>query len=401
MDKKLIQKDKSKNKIAMVVYSTYPADSRVRREAEALVDFGCAVDIYCLSNNGDTPQEIVNGVTIYRSRLIKRPRGKLMLGCYHTLFLVETLIKLSLQHLKKRYRVIHIHNVPDILVLSALIPWLMQSKIILDMHEITPEFFMRKFHVSEKHLLVKLLKLLEIIAVRLTSQVIVATPFLHNIVTARSVIPGKCTTILNLPDSKFFDAVEKKNYHLNGRFKIVYPGTLSEQHGVDIAIKAVQLVKTKVDIPVEFHIYGPTLEHFTLRPLIQKLDLQDNVFLHPLIGLDRLVPILTTMDVGIVPKRDGVFIGEAISTKLFEYAAIGLPAVVSKTAGDSLYFDDSMVLFFEPENEHDLAQKLIELIKNQDLRFRLAQTAKHMFERLNWQIEKAKLLSVYHKIGLQ
>jgi glycosyltransferase involved in cell wall biosynthesis len=259
---------------------------------------------------------------------------------------------------------------------------------------------MRKFRVSERHFLVRILKLLELVAVRVASNVIVATPFLNNIVTARTDASEKCTTILNLPDGKFFKAIEKKDHSLNGKFKMVYPGTLSEQHGVDIAVKAVKLVTTTAKVPIEFHIYGPLLESNTLLSLITKLNVQNSVFLHPLVPIEKLVHILASMDVGIVPKRDGVFIGEAISTKLFEYAAIGLPAVVSRTSGDSLFFDDSMVLFFEPENEQDLAQKLIELFENQELRTELAKNSKLMSNKMNWQKEKEKLFLVYHKIGL-
>jgi len=53
-------------RVAMIVFSYYPADPRPRREAEALVGKGISVDMICLRNIHETKEEVVNGVEVYR-----------------------------------------------------------------------------------------------------------------------------------------------------------------------------------------------------------------------------------------------------------------------------------------------------------------------------------------------
>ena len=51
----------------MVVHSYYPlGETRVEREALALIDNGIAVDVICLRNEGDKVSEIVKGVQTFR-----------------------------------------------------------------------------------------------------------------------------------------------------------------------------------------------------------------------------------------------------------------------------------------------------------------------------------------------
>jgi glycosyltransferase involved in cell wall biosynthesis len=386
---------------AMIAFSYYPADTRIRREAEALVDQGMSVDIICLKAKHQTEEENINGVNAYLINLKKKRGSKFRYFFEYGCFIIVAFLKLSVLHFRRKYDVIHVHNLPDILVLSALVPKLTGAKIILDMHEIMPEFFMRKYQKNEGHKSIKLIKLFEKISIKCTDHIITATPFLKEIVSKRSSSADRCTTILNLSDSKYFIGEVPQEPRKNGKFKIVYPGTLSELHGIDIAINAIKLVVMETDIPIEFHIYGTgfmTKEWQRLASQIKDLGLTNFVKLNKFVRIEELVPILKTMDAGVVPKRDGMFAGDAMSTKLFDFAAIGLPVIVSRTRGDSLYFDDSMVLFFEPENERQLADRIIYLYYDSDLQKNLSKNIKLLNSRLNWEIMKKKLYAIYDEL---
>ena len=49
-----------------------------------------------------------------------------------------------------RYDVVHVHNLPDFLVFAALVPRLRGASIVLDLHDLMPEFFMSRFGVRSK-----------------------------------------------------------------------------------------------------------------------------------------------------------------------------------------------------------------------------------------------------------
>jgi len=49
--------------------------------------------------------------------------------------------KLIALHIQKRYNVVQVHNLPDWLVFVALIPKLSGARVILDLHDLMPEFY--------------------------------------------------------------------------------------------------------------------------------------------------------------------------------------------------------------------------------------------------------------------
>ena len=58
-------------KILMVVYSYFPQDARLRREAEALIDAGYEVDIICLRLSDQSKEENICGVNTFRVNMSK------------------------------------------------------------------------------------------------------------------------------------------------------------------------------------------------------------------------------------------------------------------------------------------------------------------------------------------
>jgi glycosyltransferase involved in cell wall biosynthesis len=138
----------------------------------------------------------------------------------------------------------------------------------------------------------------------------------------------------------------------------------------------------------EFYIYGNGPHKSHLRSLVDRLGLQDRVFLLDPVPFEEVHQIMANADLGVVPKRNDPFGGEAFSTKILEFMQVGTPVIVSKTKIDQYYFDESLVQFFEPENETDLSQKMMLLIKNQDLREKLSQNALKFAEKNNWDMKK-------------
>ena len=119
---------------AVIVFSYYPHDVRVRRETEALLDKGIHVDVICLKHELAPLEEDCYGIHVHRINMKKSRSGLFLYFWEYITFLLRALIKLSILHFKHKYRVVHIHNLPNILVFTAVIPKLFSAKIILDMH---------------------------------------------------------------------------------------------------------------------------------------------------------------------------------------------------------------------------------------------------------------------------
>jgi glycosyltransferase involved in cell wall biosynthesis len=129
-----------------------------------------------------------------------------------------------------------------------------------------------------------------------------------------------------------------------------------------------------------------------LQALVQELGLSDRVFLRESVPAREVADIVANADLGVVPKRADSFGNEAYSTKIMEFMAEGVPVIVSKTKVDDFYFNDSVVRFFESGNEDDLANAILDLMKNRELRESLVRNANEYIARNNWNIQKHKYL---------
>ena len=103
---------------------------------------------------------------------------------------------------------------------------------------------------------------------------------------------------------------------------------------------------------------------------------------------------MANADLGIVPKRADSFGNEAYSTKIMEFMSLGVPAVISSTKIDRYYFDDSVVRFFESGNPDALAEAMLEVSNNPELRRGMAARASQYAVRNSWQNHKADYLQL-------
>ena len=159
----------------IIAYTNYKTDYRVRRYAEALSKSGNGVDVISLKGNHITNQTVLNGVNVYAIQSRKFNERKPNSYLFNILkFYMKGSVLLSLLHLKRKYKVIHINNVPDFLVFMAVIPKLLGTRIILDIHDILPEFYSQKFNIGFDTIIPKILRFIEKLSIRFSDHVIVA-----------------------------------------------------------------------------------------------------------------------------------------------------------------------------------------------------------------------------------
>src|SRR5215475_11200232 len=136
--------------VLMIAYTNYQTDPRVIREAEAAVSGGFDVDFIALRRQGEPAEEMVRGVRVLRLNQTRyRGGGVIKYVLSYLEFFFRCLIKTTFLQLKKRYRVVHVNNMPDFFVFCALLPKLMGAKIILDIHDPMPNTFASKFKSGE------------------------------------------------------------------------------------------------------------------------------------------------------------------------------------------------------------------------------------------------------------
>jgi len=378
--------------VCMLAYTHYEEDNRVMRYAEALAARGDRVDVIALRHPNEPTQANVHGVNVLKiqTRILNEKRKSSYLFRILS-FLFRSAWFLAKRHREVRYDLVHVHSVPDFLVFAALYPRLTGSKVILDIHDILPEFYASKFGVSKKSTIFKTLLLVEWASARFVDHVIIANDLWRERITSRSVPPKKCTTILNFPDNLIFS--RRIKVRADDRLVILYPGSLGWHQGLDIAIRAFAKICDQVPT-AEFHIYGAGGEKQRLIELSQNLNLHNRLFMHPSLPLREIAHVMADADLGVVPKRSDTFGNEAFSTKILEFLTVGVPLIVSDTAIDKYYFNDSVVRFFPSGNVDSLAISMLELLTNAALRTQMVENGVAFAKQYEWEANKHSYFSL-------
>jgi glycosyltransferase involved in cell wall biosynthesis len=313
------------------------------------------------------------------------------------IFLLRAFLFLARPSNVRRYDVIHVHNVPDFLIFAALLPKLFGTKIVLDIHDILPEFYASKFSLSPDSLTVRMLKFCERLSTAFSNHVIIANDLWRERLIGRAVTPDKVTTIRNYPDPVFFATRQQPAPHAG--FLLMYPGTLNSHQGLDIAIRA--FARLAPEMPdLNFHIYGEGPALPELRTLSDELGLAGRLEFFGFLPVKEIGNRMAQADLAVVPKRVSTGFGnEAASTKIMEFMSVGVPVVVSRTRIDSLEYGESVVHFAEPENDAAWAEAIRTLKNDPEYRAQLVANSFAYLGHHNWAKRKYDYLGIVDSLA--
>jgi glycosyltransferase involved in cell wall biosynthesis len=348
----------------MVTFSPFPSDPRPRRAVEALLKEGMSVDLICLGDEKAARREAIDGLDIFRVPIAHRRGGKLAYAYQYSAFILVSATILALRALKRRYDLVYVHNMPDILVASSLVPKALGAKIILDLHDPMPELMAAIFNLDKESLSIRFIKRLEKWSIARADAVVTVNVACKRIFASRSCCPEKIGVVMNAPDGEIFRFQTPRSLESTANgvlirpFIIMYHGTIVERNGLDLAVEALARVRQTVPV-AELRIYGRKTTF-----LKQVMDdarnrgLQDRIhYLGPRC-LEDLVGEIEQCNLGIIPNQRNAFTDINTPTRIFEYLALGKPVIAPRTAGILDYFGPDSLLFFDSGNAEELAQQI-------------------------------------------
>jgi glycosyltransferase involved in cell wall biosynthesis len=387
----------------MVTFSPYPADPRPRRAADALRKEGMIVDLICLGEGGAPKREEVNGVNILRLPIRHRRGGKLSYAYNYSAFIFISATVLALRSLKKRYDLVYVHNMPDILVVSSLVPKALGAKVLLDLHDPMPELMTTIFNLEKKSLGVRLIQRLEKWSMARSNSLLTCNDACKRAFASRSCRPEKISVVMNSPDEQIFPLrAARSDLRANGaptrRFVIMYHGTIVERNGLDLLVDA--LARLREAVPTaELRIYGRKTQ-FLERVISEarNRDLEDCVrYLGPR-SLEDLVREIEDCDVGVVPNHRSAFADINIPTRIFEYLALGKPVIAPRTPGIQDYFTPESLLFFESGSSDELARQIEYAAFHYRDAMEIAERGQRVYLAHTWAQERQKLVHVIGRL---
>jgi len=353
--------------IAMIVHAYYLKDARVRRYAEALAREGHRVDVYCL-REGDAPRiEKKLGVFIYRIGVTRKRGGKLAYLAEYARSLIFFFIKLSLAGLAgKRYRLVHIHNFPNLLVFSAIVQKCRGAKLILDVHDPMPELFRSKFKMQRKSRFIKILELEERLSLRFADYIITAAHPFRDILVRRGCPPEKISVIVNSPDESFW---LPRPVFAKDHFEVLYIGTMAERYGLDTLLDAAVILRRRGTIPnlklkviPKIRNEGEYLNTFLKN--VRKKGLSEVVEIAEPVPHDQMPMVIAGCDVSVYTPLPDVHMDIALSLKIPEVIAVGKPVVASRLSVLLRYFGEEALYLFDPGDAEQCADRITDIYLN-------------------------------------
>jgi glycosyltransferase involved in cell wall biosynthesis len=382
----------------MVVFSSYPADPRPRRAAEALLKEGMTVDLICLGDEKSPNRESFEDLNIFRIPIRHHRGGRLSYAYQYSAFILVSAVLFAVRSLKRPYDLIYVHNMPDILVLTSLVPKALGAKVVLDQHDPMPELMMTIFNLDQSSSSVRLLKWLERWSIARVDLVITVNIACKRIFGSRSCLPEKIGVVMNSPDGDIFPlraprSPASTNQVPTRRFVIMYHGSLVERNGVDLAVDALARVRETVPA-AELRIYGrktPFLERVLEQA--RSKGLERNVHYLGEKSLEELVREIEECDVGVIPNQRNPFTDINTPTRIFEYLALGKPVIAPRTLGIQDYFGPESLVFFEASNSEEMAQKIKYVAEHPNEAIEIAKRGQQVYLAHTWCQERQTLLN--------
>jgi glycosyltransferase involved in cell wall biosynthesis len=377
--------------LLMVVHSEYPiGEPRVRRQAEAAAAAGWRVVVLALATPGRPLREEYGGVTVCRTS-VERQRVMTMRGLLseYGRFFAATFV-----HCWRaaRYDVVVVANPPDFLVFAPLAQRLRDSCVVLDVHDLMTDLFAVRLNVGRMDPRYRLLRLTEWLSLRYADRVMtVHSPYSAEIArtTRGRVVPD---VVMNSADDALFPPRQERP---SGSCVFVYHGSLFERYGIVDLVRAFARVR-KHAAGSRLWIAGDGDARSHLVGEVKRLELGESVWLSDgILPSEAIREILPRAHVGVIPNQPNELNRYALSTKLFEYVATGVPVVCAGLPTMRSHFADDELLFFEPGNIEDLAAKLCWAAGHPDEMLARATRARAHYEaEYSWSRQKRVFLDL-------
>jgi glycosyltransferase involved in cell wall biosynthesis len=378
-----------------------PFDRRVWLECQALVSAGYQVAVVCPKGDGDPAYQVIDTVALYKYRPYAPGGSKLGFVTEYAYSFLATAWLILRARRSGRFGVIQACNPPDIFwPLALLLRTLDRTRFVFDHHDLCPELYESRFP-DGPGLPYTLLRALERRTHRTADHVIATNDSYRDIAVTRNGKPASDVTVVRTgPDpQRLRRGAAHPELRRGRRYLAAYIGVMGPQDGVDIVIRAADIV---------VHSMGRDDIAFTL---IGKGDCFDElVALRDELGLaghveftgrapDELVGrILSTADVGLSPDPKNPLNDLSTMNKTMEYMAFELPVVAFDLRETRVSAGDAGV-YVEPNDVEKYAAAIVELMDDEPGRSRLGRLGRARVEQeLAWSHQRRAYLGVYQRL---
>ena len=277
-------------------------------------------------------------------------------------------------HIGKKYRdidaVFAVSTPPTQGWIAGKLAKKLKTPFIYSLQDVFPDSLVTTGLVGEDSLIYKMGAKIERKTYRLCSRIIVISESIKRNLIEKGVDEEKLTVITNWIDTDVVYPVPKHENKLfeeygidREKFNVVYAGNFGASQGADVILKAAELLKGNDEI--SFLIFGGGTQFADAREYVKQHDLR-NVFINPLLPVERSAEVYSLGDVALITCKKGV--GKAgMPSKTWSIMACGVPIIAAFDTDSELaeILNESKAgICVDPEDPAALAQAIETAAKN-------------------------------------
>jgi glycosyltransferase involved in cell wall biosynthesis len=378
-----------------------PFDRRVWLECQALVSAGYRIAVVCPQGRDDPPYEVVDTVEIYKYRPYAPGGSKASFVAEYLYSFIATAWLTLKARRKGRFSAIQACNPPDIFwPLGLFYRTLEGTRFVFDHHDLCPELYLSRFPEAPK-LPYRGLRALERRTHRTADHVISTNDSYRDIAVTRSgKKPADVTVVRTGPDP---DRLQRGGVdpvlRRGRRYLAAYIGVMGPQDGVDIVVRAADIVVHQLGREdIAFTLIGSGDCFKELVALRDELGLAGHVEFTGRAPDELVAQILSTADVGLSPDPKNPLNDLSTMNKSMEYMAFELPVVAFDLRETRVSVADAGV-YVTPNDVDEYARTIVALTDDEPKRALLGKLGRARVEQeLAWNHQKEAYLRVYQQV---
>jgi len=383
-----------------------PFDRRVWLECQALTEAGYRVAVVCPKGSGDPSYDVIDTVELYKYRPYAPGGSKAsFLVEYAYSFAVTAWHALKARR-RGRFAVIQACNPPDIFWPIALaLRAIDRTKFVFDHHDLCPELFRSRFP-DGPGLPYRGLLALERRTHRTADHVISTNDSYRAVAINRSgKRPADVTVVRTGPDpDKLSRGPDDPEQRRGRKHLVAYIGVMGPQDGVDIVVKAADVVVHEMGRDdIAFTLMGKGDCFDDLVALRDRLALNGHVEFTGRAPDELVRKVMSTADAGLSPDPKNPLNDVSTMNKTMEYMSFELPVVAFDLVETKISAGDAAVYVAptgDPEQDvRDYAKAIVDLVDDEPERLRMGRLGRcRVEEELAWTHSKRAYVGVYDGI---
>jgi glycosyltransferase involved in cell wall biosynthesis len=392
---------RAKRVLIIVQNLPVPFDRRVWLECKALVAAGYDVSVVCPKGKNDSSYEVIDTVRLYKYRPYAPGGSKFSFVAEYVYSFLGTAWKALLARRRGRFAVVQACNPPDIFWPIAIALRLADgTRFVFDHHDLCPELFQSRFPDGPR-LPYRGLLALERRTHRTADHVISTNDSYRDIAIRRSGrAPADVTVVRTGPDPKKLSRGPRDPAQKRGRrFLAAYIGVMGPQDGVDIVVRAADIVIHDMGRDdIAFTLIGAGDCFDELVALRDELKLGGHVEFTGRAPDELVKKILSTADVGLSPDPKNPLNDVSTMNKTMEYMSFELP-VVAFDLRETRVSAAAAAVYVTPNDVGEYAKAIVDLMDDEDTRAQLAKVGRARVEdELAWPHQERAYVGVYDRL---